>query len=61
MGTLICWTPLNFNESLVFIYITFCLMFIICLSSTTDPSFMNMQIDRRDWMTTDPSFWLWTR
>jgi len=35
MGTLIFWTPLNFNESLIFIHITFCLMLFVCLSSTT--------------------------
>jgi hypothetical protein len=56
MGTLVCWTPLNINESLVLIHITLCLMLFVCLSSTTNPSFMNMQIDLRDWMTTNPAF-----
>jgi len=48
METLICWTPLNINESLVLIHIALCLMPFVCLSSTTNPSFMNMQIDLRD-------------
>ena len=58
METLICWAPLNLNESLVFIHITLCLMLFVCLSLTTNPTFMNMQIDLRDWMTTNPGFWL---
>jgi len=52
MGNLICWIPLNINESLVLIHITLCLMFFVCLSSTTNHNFINMQIDHRDWMTT---------
>jgi len=33
----------------------------VYLSLTTNPSFMNMQIDLRDLMTTNPRFWLWSR
>jgi len=56
MGTLICWTPLNINESLVFIHITLCLILFVCLSSNINPSFINMQTYLRDWMTTNLTF-----
>jgi len=49
---------LNINESLVLIHITLCLMLFVCLSLTTNPIFMNMQIDLIDWITTNPNFWL---
>jgi len=48
MEILICLNPLNINESLVLIHITLCLMLFVCLSLTTNPSLMNIQIDFRD-------------
>jgi len=36
-------------------------MLFVCLSLTINPSYMNMQIVLRDWMTINPGFWLWSR